>query len=63
MPKQKKCSCNNHSLPKAQVYVRHCTECGEVVNKDAHIVSKCSQFHFEKSQNGYKHCPDCGEKL
>lgn len=63
MVRKKKCKSGNHRLPLAQIYVKYCPGCGELVNPEANVVNDCSQYHYEKARHGYKYCPDCGEKL
>ena len=63
LARKKKCKSGNHTLPKEQVLVKYCPDCGMVVNPEARVLKNCGQFHYEKAINGYNYCPDCGKKL
>jgi predicted RNA-binding Zn-ribbon protein involved in translation (DUF1610 family) len=55
--------CTNWNHGHANVTVRHCPMCGEVVNKNI-TAKECSQeAHAKRRRNQSKYCVDCGEQL
>lgn len=56
-------SCRNWNHGRANVPVRFCSMCGEVVNKNI-PVKKCSvEAHARRRRNYNKYCVDCSEQL
>lgn len=54
--------CKNMNHSRSSVQVRHCPNCGEVVNKDA--ASRCNEgVHAARRKEGNHFCCDCGKKL
>ena len=43
--------------------VRHCPNCGEVVNARVPVKRGCEQEHAQRRRNQDAYCIDCGEQL
>ncbi len=54
--------CKNMNHGRANVPVRHCPSCGEIVNKA--ISARCDdQVHAARLKERNNFCCDCGKKL
>ena len=61
MLKKEKCQNMNHS--KMNVQVRHCSMCGDVVNKNISKKYCVDGEHFRRRKERNRYCVDCGKLL
>ncbi len=56
-------TCKNFNHSKLNVSVRHCCQCGEIVNKKIEIKLCSSIEHAKNRKQGTRFCSDCGKNL
>ena len=58
-----KTKCPNLNHTKANVVIRFCCSCGEVVNAKLHVRSCTEISHKMQIKERIKYCMDCGKPL
>ena len=55
--------CPNFNHGHANVAVRYCPNCGEVVNESIPMKNCGQEAHAKRRRNRQDYCVDCGEQL